>query len=82
MHVYMRWYEDGQPKGNSQRMDSESEARTAVLARFPMATFSERSRTVHQPGSYLAGIDEVIYAWPGARIPGLHPVAEILFPTN
>jgi hypothetical protein len=83
MYVYIRWYENNHPKTQPQRMESEGEAKAAVLARFPAATFSERTETVHQPtGSQLSGIDEMMFAWPGPGQPGVQPIADILFPAN
>src|SRR5205807_1959060 len=81
MHVYFRWYANGQSQGTPQRMESENVARSAVLQRYPTATFSERIKTLHQPAaSMLSGIDEMLYAWPGPRTPGVDPIADILFP--
>ncbi len=83
MHVYIRWYEGGIPKGTPERIESANAARAAVMSRFPKATFSEWVRTTHEPtASLLVGIDHVVYAWPGQKAPGLSPVADILFPAN
>jgi len=80
-HVYLRWYEDGKPKTGPLLMASESVARATVLEKFPQATFSERTKTAHEPTTYtLSGVDEVILSWPGPRTPELKAVADILFP--
>ena len=63
MHVYLRWYENGQPKGYPQRLESENAAQSAVLASYPKATFGPRTKTLHQPNFDLSGIDEVLYAY-------------------
>jgi hypothetical protein len=81
MHVYLRWYDQGQPTGSPQKMESEDAARAAVLARFPTAPFGPKARTAHQPNSFnLGNIDEVLYAYSDIPAPGVQPVAEILFP--
>jgi hypothetical protein len=80
MHVFLRWYQNGQPLGAPQKMANENAARSALLSRFPSATFGQRTKTLHQPSFNLAGIDEVLYAYPGPQAPGVQPVAEILFP--
>jgi hypothetical protein len=83
MHVYLRWYENNQPKTSPQRMESESAAIAAVRERFPLVTFSERVRTTNQPtGAMLSGIDEMKFAWSGPKAPGSKPVADILFPAG
>ena len=81
MHVYLRWYENGQPKGYPQRLESENAAQSAVLASYPKATFGPRTKTLHQPNIDLAEIEEVLYAYSGPQGPGVQPVAQILFPT-
>jgi hypothetical protein len=81
MHVYFRWYTNGQPQGPPQKMPSESAAKSAVQQRYPAATFSPKVKTVHQPtASMIAGVDEVLYAYEGPQTPGLAPIADILFP--
>jgi hypothetical protein len=81
MHVYLRWYEKGKPQGDPQRMESEEVARAAVLQHFPSAAFSTRIKTALDPNAFmLAGIDEMIYAWPRPHAPGVDAIADILFP--
>jgi hypothetical protein len=80
MHVYLRWYANGQPDGSPQRMEDEYVAKEAVLARFPDASFSERVEALYQPHGNVSGIDSMLYAWPGPRTSGVPPIADILFP--
>jgi hypothetical protein len=81
MHVYLRWYEQGKPRGEPQLMESEDAARAAVLQRFPAAAFSTRIKTALDPNTFmLEGVEEMMYAWPRPHAPGLDAVADILFP--
>jgi hypothetical protein len=81
MHVYLRWYANGQPQGSPQRMADENEARSAVLLRYPTATFGPRRSTLHEPNTMtLTSIDEMCYAYSGPQDPGVQPIADILFP--